>query len=198
MVNQEAGQSPANGAPGLFPRVADTEFGYDPHQVERFLQQARATYEAQAGQDVVTSSVVRRTTFDPVRGGYEPREVDGALDRLEDVFAARERNALIEAEGHDRWIEGISQVSGVLRARLHREPGERFRRPSHKNAPSYAVEDVDALCDRLLDYFERDVPLSVDDVRRAVFGSAVGEDGYEESQVDAFLDRTIELMAAID
>jgi DivIVA domain-containing protein len=26
----------------------------------------------------------------------------------------------------------------------------------------------------------------------------VGKDGYEESQVDAFLDRVVELMAAID
>ncbi len=183
----------------LFPRVADDEFGYEPAQVERFLQRARATYETALPDDeVVTSAVVRRTTFDPARGGYEPREVDAALDRLEDVFAARERNAIIESEGHDRWIEGIAQVSGVLRARLHRAPGERFRRPARSGVSSYAIADVDALCDRLLEYFEQDVPLSVDDVRRATFGRATGEEGYEENQVDAFLDRTIELMASID
>ncbi|WP_199712628.1 DivIVA domain-containing protein [Galactobacter caseinivorans] len=196
-VNQDAAH-PGEEAPSLFPRVADNEFGYDPAQVERFLQAARATYEGQQADDAVTSSVVRRTTFDPVRGGFEPREVDGALDRLEDVFAARERNAMVQEQGQERWIEGIAQVSGVLRARLHREPGERFRRPSRKNVPSYAIEDVDAMCDRLIDYFERDVPLSVDDVRRAVFGRAMGDEGYEENQVDAFLDRTIELMASID
>lgn len=196
-VNHDDAQ-PGEQAPGLFPRTGDQEFGYDPTQVERFLQLARATYEGKVDGEVVTSAVVRRTTFDPLRGGYEPREVDGALDRLEDVFAARERNAMVQEEGHERWIEGIAQVSGVLRARLHRAPGERFRRPSRKNVPSYAVADVDALCDRLLDYFERDVPLSVDDVRRAVFGRATGDEGYEENQVDAFLDRTIELMASID
>lgn len=196
-VNHDAAQ-PGEEAPSLFPRVADNEFGYDPAQVERFLQAARATYEGQQADDEVTSSVVRRTTFDPVRGGFEPREVDGALDRLEDVFAARERNAMIQEQGQERWIEGIAQVSGVLRARLHRAPGERFRRPSRSNVPSYAVADVDAMCERLIDYFERDVPLSVDDVRRAVFGRAMGEAGYEENQVDAFLDRTIELMASID
>jgi DivIVA domain-containing protein len=38
----------------------------------------------------------------------------------------------------------------------------------------------------------------VDNVRRAVFRPAVGPDGYEESQVDAFLERAVELMAAID
>ncbi|MEO8284654.1 MAG: DivIVA domain-containing protein, partial [Pseudarthrobacter sp.] len=43
-----------------------------------------------------------------------------------------------------------------------------------------------------------DKPLSVDSIRRAVFRPAAGEDGYEETQVDAFLDRAVELMAAID
>ena len=47
-------------------------------------------------------------------------------------------------------------------------------------------------------YLEQDKPLSVDSVRRAVFRPAVGRDGYEEAQVDAFLDRVVELMAAID
>jgi DivIVA domain-containing protein len=178
--------------------VAQTEFGYDPGQVERFLQKARLTYETSEGDDVITAAIVRRTTFDPVHGGYAPREVDSALDRLEDVFASRERNAVIQAEGHDKWIEGIAQVSGILRGRLHRPAGERFRRPSKAKAPSYVVEDVDLLCDRLLDYFEHDQPLAVEDVRRAVFGQALGDEGYEENQVDAFLDRAIELMASID
>lgn len=197
MVNHEA-EHPGEDAPSLFPRVAESEFGYDPGQVERFLQKARITYEGGPADDPVTSAIVRRTTFDPVHGGYNPKDVDASLDRLEDVFAARERTAMIQTEGHDAWIEGIAQISGVLRGRLHRPVGERFRRPSRKNVPSYAVEDVDLLCDRLLDYFENDLPLSVEDVRRAVFGRAEGDAGYEENQVDAFLDRTIELMASID
>jgi len=86
----------------------------------------------------------------------------------------------------------------VLRARLHRKPGERFRRPTKKRAHSYNVRDVDALCNELLGYFEHDRPLSVDVVRRAVFREAKGDAGYEETQVDAFLDRVVELMAAID
>ncbi|MGO1319078.1 MAG: DivIVA domain-containing protein [Galactobacter sp.] len=198
MAKHEPGEHPSEDAPSLFARTGDSEFGYDPGQVERFLQKARLTYEGSESEDPITSAIVRRTTFDPVHGGYSPREVDSALDRLEDVFAARERSAVVAAEGHDHWIEGIAQVSGVLRRRLHRPAGERFRRPRRKNAPSYSIEEVDLLCDRLLDYFEHDQPLAVDDVRRAVFGRATGEEGYEENQVDAFLDRTIELMASID
>ena len=43
-----------------------------------------------------------------------------------------------------------------------------------------------------------DVPMAVDTVRRVEFRSATCTEGYEESQVDAFLDRVVELMASID
>ena len=65
-------------------------------------------------------------------------------------------------------------------------------------ARSYNTTDVDDLCHELIGYLEEDQPLSVDNVRRAVFRPAVGREGYEESQVDAFLERAVELMAAID
>ena len=75
---------------------------------------------------------------------------------------------------------------------------QRFRRPAKAKARSYNTTDVDDLCHDLIGYLEEDKPLSVDNVRRAVFRPAVGKDGYEENQVDAFLDRVVELMAAID
>ena len=182
-----------------FNRVESGEFGYNVKQVDHFLARARATYNGTGDDDsVVTSHLVRRTSFEPQKGGYSAQEVDAALDRLEDVFAQRERDALIETEGEDAWLEQVGRLSAILRGRLHREPGERFRRPSRRNAPSYNVEDVDALCTQLLAYFEEDVPMSVDAVRRIAFREAVGKDGYEESQVDAFLDRVVELMASID
>lgn len=182
-----------------FARVTRREYGYNPRQVDKFLTRARTFYNSDgADGERVTSTDVRTMAFDPARGGYEPRAVDAALDRLEDVFAQRERDALIESRGEQAWLMQIGRISAVLRGRLHRAPGERFRRPTRKNATSYSVEDVDALCNELLGYFENDMPLSVDVVRRAVFREAKGEDGYEETQVDAFLDRVVELMAAID
>ena len=57
---------------------------------------------------------------------------------------------------------------------------------------------MDELCGELLGYFEEDQPLSVDNVRAGRVRPAKGRDGYEESQVDAFLERAVELMAAID
>jgi len=182
-----------------FERVDSKEFGYNVKQVDHFLARARATYNGTGDDEsVVTSHLVRRTSFEPQKGGYAAQDVDAALDRLEDVFAQRERDALIETAGEDAWLEQVGHLSAILRGRLHREPGQRFRRPSRRNVPSYNIEDVDTLCGELLEYFEQDVAMSVDAVRRASFREAVGQDGYEESQVDAFLDRVVELMASID
>lgn len=205
-----------------FARVGRREFGYAVRQVDRFLAKARGYYNADdpendtdgsshdhssyshssddrsSDSETVTSNEVRAMSFKPVRGGYEPRAVDAAMDRLEDVFAQRERDRLIAAEGEDAWLRQIGRRAAVLRGRLHRPAGARFRRPVKKNGPSYNIEDVDRLCDELLQYLEQDAPLSVDVVRRAVFREARGADGYEENQVDAFLDRVVELMAGID
>ncbi|MHA7239218.1 DivIVA domain-containing protein [Arthrobacter sp. TMS1-12-1] len=182
-----------------FARVGRRELGYKTRQVDRFLARARGSYDADdPDADAVTSREVRAMAFDPARGGYETQAVDAALDRLEDAFALRERDHLISTEGEDAWLRQIGRTAAVLRRRLHRPAGERFRRPVKPGSPSYDVEDVDRLCDDLLQYLENHVPLSVDAVRRAVFREARGADGYEENQVDAFLDRVIDLMAGID
>jgi DivIVA domain-containing protein len=185
--------------PASFERVQRSDYGYNAKQVDQFLQRARVSLETpEAAAQPVTSAVVRAVSFDPVKGGYSAAVVDAALDRLEDAFARRERDELIAAQGEEAWLREIGNLSGILRGRLHRPDGDRFRRPAKKKARSYNTADVDRLCHELIAYLEQDKPLSVDNVRRAVFRPAVGRDGYEETQVDAFLDRVIELMAAID
>ena len=185
--------------PASFERVQRSEYGYNAKQVDQFLQRARVSLETPAAaKQPVNSSVVREVAFDPVKGGYSAAVVDAALDRLEDAFARRERDELIAARGEEAWLREIGNLSGILRSRLHRPDGERFRRPSRNKARSYNTADVDRLCHELVAYLEHDKPLSVDSVRRAVFRPAAGKDGYEEAQVDAFLDRVVELMAAID
>jgi DivIVA domain-containing protein len=185
--------------PASFERVQRNEYGYNAKQVDQFLKRARVSLETPtAAVHVITSADVRTVSFDPVKGGYAAAVVDAALDRLEDAFARRERDELVAAKGEDAWLREIGRLSGILRGRLHRPDGERFRRPAKRKARSYNTVDVDNLCHDLIGYLEEDRPLSVDNVRRAVFRSAAGKDGYEENQVDAFLDRVVELMAAID
>jgi DivIVA domain-containing protein len=185
--------------PASFERVRGNEYGYNAKQVDQFLQRAKVALETpKAAIHPLGSADVRSVSFDPVKGGYSATAVDAALDRLEDAFARRERDELIAARGEDAWLREIGNLSGVLRGRLHRPDGERFRRPTRKKARSYNVSDVDKLCHSLIGYLEEDQPLSVDSIRRAVFRPVAGQDGYEETQVDAFLDRVVELMAAID
>lgn len=182
-----------------FERVDRNEYGYNVKQVDQFLAKARQYYTSNdPDAQTITSRDVRAAAFDPARGGYEAEAVDAALDRLEDVFAQRERDQLIGDEGEEAWLMQIGRISAVLRARLHRDDGDRFRLPKKRKSRSYNIDDVDDLCRDLLGYFEADQPLSVDVVRRAVFRSEEGRNGYEEAQVDAFMDKVVELMAAID
>ena len=79
----------------------------------------------------------------------------------------------------------------MLRGRLQRPDGERFDRGTGFG-PAYDAADVDELCHRLLRYFDDGEPMSVDEVRRAVFRTRRGSRGYSEAQVDAFLDRVVD------
>ena len=185
--------------PASFDRVQRNQYGYNAKQVDQFLRQARVSFETpQAAERVVKSADVRAVTFDPVKGGYAAAAVDAALDRLEDALTRRERDELVGERGEDAWLREIGRLAGLLRGRLHRPDGQRFRRPAKAKVRSYNIADVDGLCHELIGYLDEDQPLSVDNVRRATFRPAVGRDGYEETQVDAFLDKVVELMAAID
>ena len=185
--------------PASFDRVERTQYGYNAKQVDEFMQRARVSFETpQSSARPVNSADVRAVSFDPIKGGYAAAGVDAALDRLEDALARRERDELVAERGEEAWLSEIGRLAGLLRGRLHRPDGQRFRRPAKAKARSYNTTDVDDLCYELIGYLEEDKPLSVDNIRRAVFRPAVGKDGYEESQVDAFLDRVVELMAAID
>ncbi|MBA4100869.1 MAG: hypothetical protein C0488_01290, partial [Arthrobacter sp.] len=154
--------------PASFERVQRGEYGYNAKQVDQFLQQARVSLEnPESAPQPINSADVRAVSFDPVKGGYSAAIVDAALDRLEDAFARRERDELIAASGEEAWLREIGHLSGILRGRLHRPDGDRFRRPARKKARSYNTADVDRLCRELIAYLEQDKPLSVDSVRRA-------------------------------
>lgn len=182
-----------------FKMVGPREIGYNIKQVDAFLDHARAYFlNADATGGSVTSHDVRTASFDPAKGGYSAQAVDAAMDRIEDEFVLREKEVLIESDGEDAWMLKLGKTAALLRARLHRNDGERFRKPSKRGSQGYKIADVDQLCHELLTYIEDNGELSVDVVRRAVFAPAKRLEAYEESQVDAFLDRVIELMASVD
>ncbi len=184
-----------------FARANRLSQGYHPDQVEEFFERARAAYEGRddgTGRPTrLSAHDVRVVGFDLVRGGYDVHQVDSALDRLEDALARREREQLVKAEGEEALLSELTRRAQALHGRLTRPDGDRFDRASGFE-PAYDPEDVDALCRRLLGYFDDGESMSADEVRRSVFRTRRGSRGYREAQVDAFLDRAIEVMVAVD
>lgn len=185
----------------LFQRVEEEHWGYDPAEVDDFLERVaavlKATSEQEGAAPGVASREVRERVFDRVLGGYAPAPVDARLDQLEDELADRERDAFVTEHGPERWEEHLELLGQTLLGRLNRPRGERFRRPSQRKQLGYSVADVDVLCDRITEHFRSDEALDPSIVRNAVFRQAQGQRCYEEQQVDAFLDRVVELILAL-
>ena len=96
-----------------FPRSRKSVHGYKVDEVEDFLEEARRAYTADRGElGVVTATSIRRTAFSMQKGGYSTTHVDAALERLEDAFAARERERAERerAEG----VEGAPERGPVI------------------------------------------------------------------------------------
>lgn len=179
-----------------FPRTGRWSSGYDIEQVDEFFERARAAYEAAAGDDAMTADDVRAAAFDLVRHGYEPSHVDAALDRLEGAFVQRSRATRIADAGQDDWMDAVASRATTLYPRLVRPSGERFAPP--ERGRGYSSEAVDALLDRLVDYFDDGAELSASEVRSATFPSAPRDRAYAEGPVDAFLDRAVDVLLAVE
>ena len=179
-----------------FPRTRGSQRGYSVAEVEDFLQDARTAYTAPIHTPVaIDARSIRETAFSLEKGGYVPGAVDAALERLEDAFATRERERAFAQPGGDAaWYGEARSTAQVILDRLDRDYGKRFTRVGALST-GYNVRDVDALGDRLADYFQKGVPLSVDEVRGAVFRPAKG--GYQEAQVDLLLDTVVNVMLAV-
>ncbi|WP_336659694.1 DivIVA domain-containing protein [Leucobacter sp. USHLN153] len=175
-----------------FPLAAGSQLGYDQTHVEDFLASARVAYEGSKSGSALTSDDVRRTAFPMKRGGYAPRYVDAAMDRLEEVFFERERRARMRESGEDAWWEETRQLLSEVRGRIRRDRGKRFHRRGWF-ATGYRRSQVDAFLDRIGEMFDkRELGLQPAEVRDVVFHSEWR--GYDEEQVDALLDSVVELI----
>jgi DivIVA domain-containing protein len=178
-----------------FPHVRRRSLGYRVDEVEEFLQLARSAYDAdRGGQAPVTSESIRLTAFSMARGGYAPAAVDAAMERLEDAFAARERETAVRQQGDKAWYSGTRVLAKEIIARLSRPEKHRF---SHTGLLSvgYRPRDVDRFMERVRLYFEEGTELSVEEVRGVAFRSS--RHGYREAQVDLVIDGVIEVILAV-
>lgn len=178
-----------------FPRVRRGR-GYDIDEVEDFLEDARRAYTGDRGAaGVVDSAFIRQVAFTMRRGGYSPSHVDSALERLEDAFAARERDRVIAELGDERVYQEARSEAQVLLDRVTRPRGHRFERVGIFTG-GYSVRQVDAFADRIAAYLQTGAPLTVADVREVLFDRQRG--GYQETQVDVVLDAVIDLLQTVE
>lgn len=177
----------------MFPKVRFIQSGYHTGQVDEFFDTARDEYE---NGGTMTAADVRQVAFDLVRGGYNPTAVDESLDRVEQALAVRERLAFVEERGQDAWMEEIAQRATTLYPRLTRPEGVRFKSPAR--GKGYDRVAVDRVLARLVDYFDSGHPISSQDLRTVTFPAAPASRAYDEGPVDAFLDRAIDILLAVE
>lgn len=180
-------------APAAFPETRGREKGYERGAVDSFLARARSAFEE--GGDVLTAAEVRHVAFPLVRRGYAIASVDAALGRIEDAFAAREREHALSGRGGVRaWVGQTRETAQVVLDRLSRPRGRRFDRVSALRY-GYRIDEVDLVTDKIARYLETDESVSVEQVRSVAFRMQRG--GYREGQVDALLDAVVEVMLAV-
>ena len=133
--------------------------------------------------------------FPLVRGGYSIAAVDAALGRVEDAFAAREREREVDDARRPRRGSG-------RRARHAQEVLDRLARPKRRRFDArerlrygYRIDEVDLVSDKLARYLETRRPVTVEQVRAVAFRMQRG--GYREEQVDAVLDAVVDVMLAV-
>jgi DivIVA domain-containing protein len=177
-----------------FPRSSKSAPGYDADEVDAFLQAARRAYDGDDNGPQLTAADIRHVAFAMTKGGYSTTHVDAALERLEDAFAAREREAVRVHKGDATWFEEARTTAQVVLNRLDRPMGHRFDRVSFLTL-GYNRNDVDRFANRLVRYFQDGRPMSVDEVRTVTFREQRG--GYREIQVDLLLDSVTDVMLAV-
>ena len=169
-----------------FPRVGRWRRGYRPRQVEHFLDRVETALTGQGIVAEVSAAEVRRVGFDLVRHGYDPRDVDAALEQLELRVLEHEAKPVGRRGTVDPFREAAFLSQELGHPYRHRFPrAARLRR-------GYDVDDVDDFTDRVLATLQGSERLTHDEVRSAVF--ARRRHGYDEDAVDELLDRVIEFL----
>lgn len=175
-----------------FATVSGRTRGYHPAAVDAFLAAARETFEL--GLDDLTAADVRLASFPLVREGYIISEVDAALGRIEDAFAAREREEIVRAEGAEAWVTKARADAQEILDHLARGRRRKFARTGLLSY-GYRVDEVDHVTARIVRYLRDGDELSVEQLRSAAF--RMQRRGYREEQVDALLDATIDVILAV-
>jgi DivIVA domain-containing protein len=192
-----------------FDYVAKRKWGYTPDQVDDFLEKAHELYDLDDGR--LTEQTVQRTAFTFTKGGYVTAEVDAALARLERAIIDRETAKQITSGGREAWQTETNRLYQLIAARGGRPTKQRFDRGERKR-PSYDIKQVDRFIDRVVAVAADDLGVkslnpkqtkSLQDfdsntVANVIFSQHKGARGYDERQVDYYLDVCSQLLGRIE
>ncbi len=178
-------------SPPAFSLTHGRTLGYHRTAVDTFLAAARTAFEADGD---LGADDVRTASFPLVKGGYVVAEVDAALARVEDAFAARARERVVRTQGAGAWVEKARDDAQVILDHLARRKRHRFARTGMLTF-GYRIDEVDHVATRIVRYLRDGEPLSAEQLRSAAFRMQRG--GYREEQVDALLDATIDVILAV-
>mgnify|MGYP002510564508 FL=1 len=193
-------------------RVGKRKKGYDVHQVDAFLEQAHALYEADGIQ--LHRSDIQDASFDIVKGGYAIPQVDAAPERLEQAVTDKQTQYDIAQLGRVAWKAQTEAQFQELDRHAQRAEGQRFA-PAQPKTPSYDRKQVDRLIDRVLAKAEAelerisagssgrqgpeaDPTLTSQYVEDVSFTQRKGKHGYDERQVDYYLNACVNLLASLE
>ncbi|MGL3150538.1 DivIVA domain-containing protein [Microbacterium sp. A82] len=168
------------------------ERGYHRTAVDTFLAAARDSFEQD--QDQLTAAEIRIASFPLVKGGYAVSEVDAALGRVEDAFAARERERVVREDGPEAWVVAARGEAQIVLDHLSRDRRRKFARTGLLSF-GYRIDEVDHVAERIVRYLRDGDALSAEQLRSAAF--RMQRRGYREEQVDALLDATIDVILAV-
>lgn len=196
---------------GKLPMAKKNAWGYDTEQVDEFLSRAHQLYEAPQPQ--LRQEDIQNVLFTLVRGGYDIDAVDRALLRLEQAAVDKQTSYQIANQGRVAWRTETVQLAQTLMPRALADDGERFadgqgKEPSYdrKQVDSFVVNVMTRICDELGIPYRKAVSSSNFDsdedfvpryISTVLFTQRKGDKGYDEGQVDLYLNRVSQVVSRI-
>ena len=199
------------------PRVGKRKEGYDPAQVDEFLERSHQLYDSPEPR--LTQEEIQNTSFSIVKNGYSVAEVDAALTRLEGAVVDKRTQWDVQHYGRVAWRARTDTLARSLHDRAARPHGERFS-DGRPNKPSYDRKQVDHMIDCVIAQIAgklgktsgiavegatepkkwRKDPeeWTLSDVADIMFTRHTGHHGYDERQVDAYINRMLQVLARIE
>lgn len=209
--NAEQGAAPS------ITRVGKHKMGYNPQKVDEFLEHAHELYDSPEPR--LTQEEIQSASFDFVKNGYSVAEVDAALTRLESAVVDKRTQWDVQHYGRVAWRARTDTLARSLHDRAARPHGERFS-DGLPNKPSYDRAQVDHMIDcviaQIADQLGKTSGIAVEDapepkrrrkdpevwtlsdVANIVFTQRTGHRGYDERQVDAYINRMLQVLARIE